>query len=544
MAKGFGARDYNCTPTGVEFETESSWLKEIFDRCEHYCIQNQARFSDKQVLREGSDYDGVWLETQPMAGEMYAKRNMEVALNNQLIFMENQRRSGRFPGMIKYSDPFLLQVSYDWLQGYCFPVPALRMYYLIGKDRGYLELLYKALRDFDNYLWTYRDSDGDGCLETWCTWDTGEDNCTRFLKNGVTDGGWGGEEPPCGKGKLPYESMDIMSYSYQGREVLARISALLHNGEEAEWRAKAEQIRTKIHYYLWDDEKHACFDRDCDNKPMYVMTHNNLRCMYFGSFTQQMADDFIKFHLLNPEEFWTYLPLPSIAANDPYFCNSNFNNWSGQSMGLTYQRAIDALENYGHCAEIRMLGKKWLKNLKKHRKLVQQYDPFDGTPCVTRAEGGAPEDEQQRFGDVASVDPEGYGPTIISALEYISLLAGVNIAMEQVKWTVVLGMLPSSYTQHLLGRRYTLVQNGTIMSAFIDHEEIFRCSCGVQVLTDMNGNVLEICGVEEKSIHIELTCNGVTTACELATNEFKVLRQGKLHTARKVRFDYPFQSAV
>ena len=50
--------------------------------------------TDKRVLREGADFDGVWLETQPMGGEMYAKRDMEVALNNQLIFLENQRRNG------------------------------------------------------------------------------------------------------------------------------------------------------------------------------------------------------------------------------------------------------------------------------------------------------------------------------------------------------------------------------------------------------------------------------------------------------------------
>ena len=176
MAKGYKATDYHLTHTHVEFQNDSvdgSWLKELFDRCESYCVQNLAVFTDKLVLREGSDYDGVWLETQPMGGEMYAKRNMEAALNNQLIFMENQRKSGRLPGMIKYQEPFLLQVSYDWLQGFCFPVPAFKMYYLIGKDRDYLSKLYETLKAYDNYLWTYRDSDGDGCLESWCTWDTG-----------------------------------------------------------------------------------------------------------------------------------------------------------------------------------------------------------------------------------------------------------------------------------------------------------------------------------------------------------------------------------
>ena len=64
MAKGYKATDYHLTHTHVEFQNDSvdgSWLKELFDRCESYCVQNLAVFTDKLVLREGSDYDGVWL---------------------------------------------------------------------------------------------------------------------------------------------------------------------------------------------------------------------------------------------------------------------------------------------------------------------------------------------------------------------------------------------------------------------------------------------------------------------------------------------------
>ena len=66
--------------------------------------------------------------------------------------------------------------------------------------------------------------------------------------------------------------------------------------------------------------------------------------MWYGVFTQDMADAFIKHHLLNPEEFWTPVPLVSIAANDPLYGTAGVNNWSGQPQGLTYQRAIGALE--------------------------------------------------------------------------------------------------------------------------------------------------------------------------------------------------------
>lgn len=543
MAKGYKASDYHITATGVTLDTDAQWLKELFDRCEYHCEQNLAFYTDKLVLREGSDYDGVWLETQPMGGEMYAKRNMEAALNNQLIFMENQRRSGRLPGMIKYQEPFLLQVSYGWLQGFCFPVPAFKMYYLIGRDKDYLRLLYQTLKDYDNYLWEYRDSNGDGCLESWCTWDTGEDNSNRFTKYGVKDGGWGGEEPPAGQGLLPYASMDVMSYSCQARAVLADISDILENGEGDSWRAKAQAVRDKIHDYLWIDEKNACYDRDCNNEFMDVLTHNNLRCMYYGSFSQDMADRFLKYHLFNPEEFWTYVPLPSIAANDPCFQNVNFNNWGGQPEGLTYQRAIQALELYGHMAEIRIIGKKWLKLLSDKKKLVQQFDPFDGTPCVTRSEGLAPEgDETERYADVVTLGPDGYGPTILSALEYIAYLCGVSIAMDKVTFSAVKGWPHTDYVQKMSGHEYRLVQDGTEMTACLDGRELFCCSCGVSVTTDLDGNILYLWGIEETSCEISLNFqNHVQRGMVMPNQQVEPGTDGFLEI-RKIAFDYPYHS--
>lgn len=545
MAKGYKATDYHLPSAGVEFSNADdggAWLKELFDRCETYCLRNLAVFTDKLVLREGSDYDGVWLETQPMGGEMYAKRNMEAALNNQLIFMENQRKSGRLPGMIKYQEPFLLQVSYDWLQGFCFPVPAFKMYYLIGKDRDYLSKLYETLKAYDNYLWTYRDSDGDGCLESWCTWDTGEDNSLRFTKYGVKDGGFGGEDAPTACGKLPYESMDICSYSCQARSVLASVSCILQNGEEPLWRRKAQEVRDKIRSYLWIEEKNACYDRDCNNEFMDVLTHNNLRCMYYGSFDQDMADRFIRYHLLNPEEFWTCLPLPSIAANDPCFSNINFNNWGGQPQGLTYQRAIQALDQYGHAAEIRMLGKKWLYLLRDKKKLVQQYDPFDGTPCVTRSEGLAPDGEEtQRYEGVTTLGPEGYGPTILAALEYISLLCGVNISFDQITWSAVCGWPAGTYTQYLSGHAYTLTQDGLTMHAQIDGRPVFSCSCGVQVMTDLDGNILSLTGIEEKEIPVTLHTKSSSHEGPVRPNQQVIPKRGGFCQLKQIAFDYPFQ---
>ena len=178
---------------------------------------------------------------------------------------------------------------------------------------------------------------------------------------------------------------------------------------------------------------------------------------------------------MTADKFWTRVPLPSIAANDPCFTNINFNNWGGQPQGLTYQRAIQALEQYGHVSEIRMLGKKWLYLLREQKKLVQQYDPFDGTPCVTRSEGLSPAgEESERYEGITTLGPEGYGPTILAALEYISLLCGVNISFEKITWSAVLDWPSGTYTQFMYGHAYSLSQDGRYMPVSYTHLDVYK----------------------------------------------------------------------
>ena len=87
--------------TGVFFRTENEAIQRLFDAAEHKCLGNLQRFGPDQVLVEGGGYEKIWLETQPMGGEMYAKRNLTAALNNQLLFMRTQRADGRIAGSIQ-----------------------------------------------------------------------------------------------------------------------------------------------------------------------------------------------------------------------------------------------------------------------------------------------------------------------------------------------------------------------------------------------------------------------------------------------------------
>lgn len=543
MAKGFLASDYRFAPSAVRFHIDDAGLQRVFERCEALCLENVRQFGCRKVLQEGAKYKGVWLETQPMGGEMYAKRDMESALNNQLIFMEYQRRDGRMPGMITYRMPWDgLAVHMDWMQGDFFTVPAMRMYYHIGKDEKYLHKLYTALRDFDEYLWSCRDSDGDGCLEVWCTWDTGDDNNTRYLANHIharDNGSWDGESAPYGVGKLPLESAEYMAYSYAQRSTLAQISDILDNGESEMWREKAETVRRRFIEYLWDDERKFAFDRDGDNLKIDSVSLSNIKCMYQGIFTQEMADEFIARHLMNPEEFFTYLPLPNIAANDPlFFLNRNQNNlgdrleeilqycaydiddnsWCGPVQGLCHQRMLPALMRYGHHAETVLIGRRWLLNQVETDRYTQQYNPFTGK---------------------AALGDDGYGPTLLSSLEYIAHFYGVAIEEERALWNTIDGAPAFEYAQDMYNSTFTLHHADGEAIAEIDGAEVFRFTPGVRVQTTLDGAPERVFGMSDKPMNVSITLGGATLTALIHPNEELAVENGALVSVRRVPFAAP-----
>src|SRR6266852_460932 len=134
--------------TGVSFRTTDAVLQRLFDAAEAHAASNIVRFTPSmKIIVEGGGYANAWIETQPMGGEMYAKRDLGIALNNQLIFMLSQCSDGRLSGMVipgtvarksgQDKDPPEgmrwipegdILADYEMFQGYCFPDPAWKMY--------------------------------------------------------------------------------------------------------------------------------------------------------------------------------------------------------------------------------------------------------------------------------------------------------------------------------------------------------------------------------------------------------------------------------
>lgn len=461
--------------TFVRFEINDSLIQKLYDEAEKKCLDNLKDFAGRKVLVEGGGYEKIWLETQPMGGEMYAKRDMEAGLSNNLLFMEHARSDGRIPGSIALIDGKRV-AQFNKFQGFCFPVPALNMYYLMGnEDKDYLELLYTTLERFDEYLWKNRDSDNDGCLESWCKYDTGEDNAERYKD---APDPWEEEKPPVGYEVVPMASIDVMSFSYTARDTLSDIARILgHQDLSKKWQDKAGKVQKKISEYLWNEELGICLDRDKNHNPMKVITHNSLRAMYWKSLTDYQAERFMKEHILNPKEFWTKMPLPSVAVNDPLFRNIKTNNWSGQAEALTYQRAIRAFENYGYESLIPYLGTKLMSAIGEDCIFTQQYDPLTAIPSVVNHEGKT----------------DGYGPAMLSVLEYISRMYGVHIERDKVYWgTYGAGLtegmpIESVYEQHWGDTTYRMEISKRAATGYINGKKVFETAHNKKVVTTVDG---------------------------------------------------------
>ena len=475
--------------TSVAFHTEDEKLQKVYDTAEEKCRLNLKNFGGSPVLVEGGGYEKIWLETQPMGGEMYALRDPEAAMNNCVLFMRCQREDGRLPGSIERKGE-KIEPQFNKYQGFCFPFPALNLYYLFGRDRDYLEELKETLIRFDSCLWRTRHLTGDGLLSSFCVYDTGEDQAVRY---GDAPCWWEEDTPPEGYRIVPMASMDVTSWSYAARDTLAEICRIQGDAAAEEWQQKACAAAESLRKGLWNERRGALFDRDRNGKTVDILCHNTLRCMYWGSISRSMADRFVKEHLLNPSEFMTPFPLPSVAANDPAFRNAPENNWSGQPEGLTYQRAILALERYGYERIVTELGRKLTDTVYRNGcRFVQQYDPFTGKASLVHAVTHQPVSEN-------SGEPvqDAYGPTMLACLEYIAHHYGIRPYLGQVWFSLGSGK-PYEYEAVFYNHRYSISSDGKTAEIRVDGKPLGRRNCGVRVITDENGRPLGTVQIENE----------------------------------------------
>lgn len=328
-----------------------------------------------------------------------------------------------------------------------------------------------------------------GCLESFCVYDTGEDNALRYGHAPVyctTD------TPPEDADVVPMASMDVTSFSYACRDTLAEISRLRGDGRESEWREKADAVAANLKARLWDDKRHACFDRDKHGKTIDVLCHNTLRCMYWGSISQKMAGCV---RAPAPAESAGILDAAAPAER----CGER--PAVPQRAGKQLERAVRGPDVPARDYRLGALRLRTACNKARQKAAGCHHPRRVCVHAAVRSFHGRTIPRGHGVAEVLSRDSDepfqdSYGPTLLAALEYIAHIWGIALVGDEVWFSLGSG-LSYTYAQRFGDDVYEIKSDGRSGTIYKNRIAVGSAPCGVRLVTNRDGKILRTVKIEE-----------------------------------------------
>ncbi|MBN2007781.1 hypothetical protein JW960_00380 [candidate division KSB1 bacterium] len=261
----------------------------------------------------------------------------EIAQGSLKNFVYHQRPDGSFPGAIMSgrSEQPVGFYHANWGE-------AIRQLHRIHPNFEFLKDIYPALEKYVAYFDTKRDQENWHLYDVINQWETGQEFSSRYRF----------VDPHADDGRdFRMKGIDATTYIYELQTTLAWIANELGQGDDVKkWKAAAEQTRTAMLSRMWDP-----FTRiftDVDPKTGKQSTVKAAVCFYpfLTDIVRKEHLAVINDHLLNPNEFWSTYPIPTLSFDDPLanaFGEWNDKRlncpWNGRSWLMTTSHACDAL---------------------------------------------------------------------------------------------------------------------------------------------------------------------------------------------------------
>ncbi len=447
-------------------------------------VQILPRYADP-VLIEGAAYQGIWLECGPHESLVYRKFRPDVARQSHRCFFALQRADGQIPCNNKQSGTGFGQIQ--------MVVPIAATAWELAQATGDEQLLqeaYNACMKWDAWLQRYRNVRGTGLTEGFCTYDTGQDNSPRWRGIPLRCPDQDARKFPPGL-KLPRLCPDLSATTYGGRVALAQMAeALGRSADAARWQQRSQELRSLILQYLYSPEDAAFYDMDAAGA--YV----KIRCDILSRVCGEHVVDQATFETLwsrqlhNPHAFWTPLPLPSVALDDPQFVRPiPRNSWGGATQALTALRTGRWFDHYGKSAAHAQLMHSWCEALQRDAGFRQQADPLTG-----------------RF---TAGDPPGYSPAALVMIDFTWRLAGICESGRELHWHIRPGHAASQGAQFSVltdsKHRAQLTYDAHGADLALDDQWLGRVEGGAaRLITGENGQLLSFVSINERAQNLRL----------------------------------------
>jgi len=181
---------------------------------------------------------------------------------------------------------------------------------------------------------------------------------------------------------LEFADVGLLSMYIADCDALAAMADILEKPEEArELRDRSLRYRSKLQS-LWDEKTGMFLNKDLHTGRLsYRLSPTNFYPLLARAATPSQAERMIQEHLLNPREFWGKWVIPSIAIDDPAFCEQNY--WRGRIWGPMNYLVYLGLSNYDYPAVRQDFAARslslFLKEWGDNRHVHENYNAVTGT---------------------------------------------------------------------------------------------------------------------------------------------------------------------
>lgn len=186
-------------------------------------------------------------------------------------------------------------------------------------------------------------------------------------------------------------AVDLCSYIAAEYLVMKKMAKKLgYSHDVARWHRRQQSIIGLANELLWDDEDRFYYDLDHDGNPIVLKTPAGLLALH-GALADHDRAEALRTHLMNPMEFWTFFPVPSVARDEDAYSNDMWRGptWLNINMLMFY-----ALQQYGFLEEARLLARmtideasRWYQNT---GCIFEFYDSLGETAPPDLPRKGAP----------------------------------------------------------------------------------------------------------------------------------------------------------
>lgn len=469
------------------------------------------------ILHEGGAYLGCWLEsTGTINTEILMRFLPSVADNVFSMFADFQRQDGLMPYKVTPDGPAFKQIQ--------LVTPLARSvwnhYALNSGTQSFLRKMYEAMCSYDLWLSKYRNTRKTGCIEAFCTFDTGHDLSPRFWHVADTphlnDPTQYNPDSPI----LPFLAPDLTASVYCQRLYLAKMADEL-GYLRFDWRARAKQTADALFQYCYDDGDGFFYDVDRNDQFVRVQSDVLLRVLACEIGDGTLFDRALSNHLLNTRKFFSKYPFTSIAMDDPrYDPASTYNTWGGTSNFLSLIRAPHAFEFHNRFVELTWILQPIVNALSRMTKFGQNISPWTGSEGYT----------------------ETYSPAILCLLDFVERLCGILPTPDGMLWFT--GLLPypldhgeeiaaqTAYSRTVDGVHFELVNTRSCSTIYRNGKRHIEFPHGTRVVTDRHGNAKSMIGMSVRRIMGNLRVEDTEIPVSIDGNEELVLSSGNLVSVR------------